>query len=246
MPSKAASAACSHISCVRLLYRLVCIPHASHLADVQRLSVAARALTTGRAVFYYSPPRRPTALRPGAHCMPGVSTRTGPAAWCRYCMILVVCLHARCNAYAYLWLIFISMPGHAIPVRVSGAIVAIRAGQPAVRRIIEVAEPPRAVHPCAAGRIEGGLLRRCTTQKIKYCLSRQKGACCPSGPHHAGHSPRFLPDPASRGTPSQFERAGPPLPFAQGSPQSDVSRRLPNRQGLYTPAPPGEEKAALT
>ena len=48
----------------------------------------------------------------------------------------------------------ISMPGHAVPVRRAGAIVAIRAGQAAVSNVIQVATAPRGVHARRTGRIE--------------------------------------------------------------------------------------------
>ena len=50
---------------------------------------------------------------------------------------------------------------------------------------------------------------------------------------------------ACRGTPFQLELPGPLLPFAQGKPQLPPSLRLPKRHGAYTPAPPGELKAAF-
>ena len=48
----------------------------------------------------------------------------------------------------------ISMPGHTVPVRRAGAIVAIRARQAAVSTVIQVATAPRGVHARRTGRIE--------------------------------------------------------------------------------------------
>ena len=48
----------------------------------------------------------------------------------------------------------ISMPGHAVPVRVRRGIVAIRARQAAVSTVIQVATAPRGVHARRTGRIE--------------------------------------------------------------------------------------------
>ena len=46
------------------------------------------------------------------------------------------------------------MPGHTVPVRRAGAIVAIRARQAAVSTVIQVATAPRGVHARRTGRIE--------------------------------------------------------------------------------------------
>ena len=51
--------------------------------------------------------------------------------------------------------IFISMPGHAVPVGVGRGIVAISAGQAAIRTVVEIAETPRATKPRVAGGIKG-------------------------------------------------------------------------------------------
>lgn len=48
----------------------------------------------------------------------------------------------------------ISMPGHTVPVRRAGAIVAIRTRQAAVSTVIQVATAPRGVHARRTGRIE--------------------------------------------------------------------------------------------
>ena len=51
--------------------------------------------------------------------------------------------------------IFISMPGHAVPVGVGRGIVAISAGQAAIRAVVEIAEAPRGIDPGTAGGIKG-------------------------------------------------------------------------------------------
>ena len=152
----------------------------------------------------------------------------------------------------------ISMPGHAVPVRVRRGIVAIRARQAAVSTVIQVATAPRGVHARRTGRIE-------RSHTPLHC-SKNKSACGDGKPSpQAGEivyggfrglhplyvptahiHPLFLPDPASRGTPLQDELAGERLPDAQGRPQLAPSFRLPPRTGAHTPAEPGERNAART
>ena len=149
----------------------------------------------------------------------------------------------------------ISMPGHAVPVRVRRGIVAIRARQAAVSTVIQVATAPRGVHARRTGRIERSHTPlHCSKNNRLGKPSPQAGEIVYGGfrglhPLYvptAHIHPLFLPDPASRGTPSQGEYAGEKLPNAQGRPQAAPPSRVPPRQGAHTPAEPGEENAART
>ena len=151
----------------------------------------------------------------------------------------------------------ISMPGHTVPVRRAGAIVAIRARQAAVSTVIQVATAPRGVHARRTGRIERShtplhcsvfkfrFWRSFMTAKTKETLTGERGLHPLYVPAAHIH-PLFLPEPASRGTPYQYAVPGPPWPDAQGRPQAAPAARAPPRQGAYTPAEPGEANAART
>ena len=146
----------------------------------------------------------------------------------------------------------ISMPGHTVPVRRAGAIVAIRARQAAVSTVIQVATAPRGVHARRTGRIERSHTPlHCSKNNrlvamVNHRHKQEKSSTGVSGGLHplyvptAHIHPLFLPDPASRGTPFQAAVPGPRPPNAQGRPQLAPSSRSPPRQGAYTPAEPGE------
>lgn len=150
------------------------------------------------------------------------------------------------------------MPGHTVPVRRAGAIVAIRARQAAVSTVIQVATAPRGVHARRTGRIERShtpLHCSKNNRLVAMVNHRHKREKSSTGGFRGLHPlyvptahihPLFLPDPASRGTPLQYAVPGPLPPFAQGRPQSAPSRRAPPRQGADTPAEPGERNAART
>ena len=150
------------------------------------------------------------------------------------------------------------MPGHTVPVRRAGAIVAIRARQAAVSTVIQVATAPRGVHARRTGRIERSHTPlHCSKNNrlvamVNHRHKREKSSTGVSGGLHplyvptAHIHPLFLPDPASRGTPFQVAVPGPMQPRAQGRPQPAPSSRQPPRQGAYTPAEPGERNAART
>ena len=152
----------------------------------------------------------------------------------------------------------ISMPGHTVPVRRAGAIVAIRTRQAAGSTVIQVATAPRGVHARRTGRIERSHTPLHCSKKQSACgdgkPSPQAGEIVYGGfrglhPLYvptAHIHPLFLPDPASRGTPLQYAVPGPRSPSAQGRPQVAPSSRRPPRQGAYTPAEPGEKNAART
>ena len=53
---------------------------------------------------------------------------------------------------------------------------------------------------------------------------------------YAAHSPRFLPDPESRGRPPQFALPGEVLPFSPASPAFPPLFKFANRHGQRTPA----------
>ena len=151
----------------------------------------------------------------------------------------------------------ISIPGHAVPARVRRGIVAIRARQAAVSTVIQVATAPRGIQARRTGRIDRShtplhcsvfkfrFWRSFMTAKTKETLTGERGLHPLYVPAAHIH-PLFLPDPASRGTPSQLEYAGEPSPPAHGRPQLAPSSRLPPRQGAYRPAEPGEKNAART
>ena len=151
----------------------------------------------------------------------------------------------------------ISMPGHTVPVRRAGAIVAIRARQAAVSTVIQVATAPRGIQARRTGRIERShtplhcsvfkfrFWRSFMTAKTKETLTGERGLHPLYVPAAHIH-PLFLPDPASRGTPCQPEFAGETLPYAQGRPQKAPTPRQPPRQGADRPAEPGETNAART
>ena len=141
----------------------------------------------------------------------------------------------------------ISMPGHAVPVRPRRGIVAIRTGQTAITAVIQVAAANRRTQASRAGRIERSHTPpHCS--KNAGSVSQQKpdiplrGGRAPSmsraGAAHI--HPRFLPDPASRGTPCQGDQDGEPWPPAQGKPQAPPSARRPPRIGARRPAEPVE------
>ena len=152
----------------------------------------------------------------------------------------------------------ISMPGHAVPVRVRRGIVAIRARQAAVSTVIQVATAPRGVHARRTGRIERSHTPlHCSKNNrlvamVNHRHKREKSSTGVSGGLHplyvptAHIHPLFLPDPASRGTPFQAEDAGEVQPCAQGRPQLAPPPRAPPRQGAHTPAELGETNAART
>ena len=151
----------------------------------------------------------------------------------------------------------ISMPGHTVPVRRAGAIVAIRARQAAVSTVIQVATAPRGVHARRTGRIERSHTPlHCSKNNrlvamVNHRHKQEKSSTGFRGLHPlyvptAHIHPLFLPDPASRGTPCQYAAPGPLWPYAQGRPQAAPSYRWPPRQGAYTPAEPGERNAART
>ena len=137
----------------------------------------------------------------------------------------------------------ISMPGHTVPVRRAGAIVAIRARQAAVSTVIQVATAPRGVHARRTGRIERSHTPLHCSKKQSACgdgkPSPQAGEIVYGGfrglhPLYvptAHIHPLFLPEPASRGTPYQNEFAGERLPRAQGRPQKAPASRQPPRHG---------------
>ena len=150
------------------------------------------------------------------------------------------------------------MPGHTVPVRRAGAIVAIRARQAAVSTVIQVATAPRGVHARRTGRIERShtpLHCSKNNRLVAMVNHRHKREKSSTGGFRGLHPlyvptahihPLFLPDPASRGTPYQSAAPGPWLPFAQGRPQPAPALRQPPRQGAYTPAELGERNAART
>lgn len=145
----------------------------------------------------------------------------------------------------------ISMPGHTVPVRRAGAIVAIRTRQAAVSTVIQVATAPRGVHARRTGRIE-------RSHTPLHCSKNNRLVAMVNHRHKRGEivyggfeglhlyvptahiHPLFLPDPASRGTPDQDAEPGPTWPDAQGRPQPAPAPRWPPRQGAHTPAEPGE------
>ena len=126
----------------------------------------------------------------------------------------------------------ISMPGHTVPVRRAGAIVAIRARQAAVSTVIQVATAPRGVHARRTGRIERSHTPlHCSKNNrlvamVNHRHKQEKSSTGVSGGLHplyvptAHIHPLFLPDPASRGTPYQYAVPGPRPPRAQGRPQT--------------------------
>lgn len=150
------------------------------------------------------------------------------------------------------------MPGHTVPVRRAGAIVAIRARQAAVSTVIQVATAPRGVHARRTGRIERShtpLHCSKNNRLVAMVNHRHKREKSSTGGFRGLHPlyvptahihPLFLPDPASRGTPYQYAVPGPELPTAQGRPQRAPPLRAPPRQGAHTPAEPGETNAART
>ena len=152
----------------------------------------------------------------------------------------------------------ISMPGHTVPVRRAGAIVAIRTRQAAGSTVIQVATAPRGVHARRTGRIERShtpLHCSKNNRLVAMVNHRHKRGKIVYGGFRGLHPlyvptahihPLFLPDPASRGTPYQAAAPGPTLPSAQGRPQAAPPPRRPPRQGAYTPAEPGEPNAART
>lgn len=152
----------------------------------------------------------------------------------------------------------ISMPGHTVPVRRAGAIVAIRARQAAVSTVIQVATAPRGVHARRTGRIERShtpLHCSKNNRLVAMVNHRHKQEKSSTGGFRGLHPlyvptahihPLFLPDPASRGTPYQHAEPGPKPPAAQGRPQRAPPSRWPPRQGAHTPAELGEANAART
>ena len=64
-----------------------------------------------------------------------------------------------------------------------------------------------------------------------------------AAPYDAAHSPRFLPEPASRGAPYQPAFDGAWYPLSHARPAYDPASRTPNRHGQRTPAESAQPKA---
>ena len=144
-------------------------------------------------------------------------------------------------------------PGPLVPVRVAGRIVAIRPRQPAIAAVVQIHEPPRSADAGRVVEIEsrhvtkplalsGLLIAHCFAAAVAAGRSvigkAVSGACRPSGRHYAAHSPRFFPDPESRGRPCQYAAPGVTLPPAPASPPEPPRYRAMNRHGARTPDEP--------
>ena len=171
---------------------MVCIPHTSHLADVQRLSVAAHALTAGRAVFYYSPPRRPTALRPGAHCMPGVLTRAGPAAWCRYYMIVAVNCTRGATLMPIYGLFSSACRGTPFQLELPGPLLPFAQGKPQLPPSLRLPKRHGANTPAPPGELKAAFFAAAPPIN-KNRLYRQKGPAAPLARLTRAIHPAFCP-----------------------------------------------------
>ena len=116
-------------------------------------------------------------------------------------------------------------PGNAIPVRRRRGKVASRAGSASKASMVQKAITPRATDPRRAIDIKRGpsaVLPKNHRPSVRrgpvVCFLFKKGPAAPLGGQKPAHSPRFLPDPLSRGTPYQSEDAGERLPVAQAAP----------------------------
>ncbi len=79
--------------------------------------------------------------------------------------------------------------------------------------------------------------KRTVRAAIPFCVETGAGGGAPSGRLYAGHSPRFLPAPESRGAPNQASAEGARLPHPAARPAEAVSYRMAKRHGQRTPAP---------
>lgn len=107
-------------------------------------------------------------------------------------------------------------PRTAVPVRVTGRIVAILAGKARIAAVVQIRKPPRAAHPGGVRAIESRSRACIPSNYFNFCKG-SKGAL-PLWTAYAVHSPRFLPDPQSRGRPLQYALPGAPLPLPQARP----------------------------